>query len=314
MERNGWLGVEVRHLAALASVCRNGSFRGAADELGYVQSAVSQQIARLESVVGTRLVERTRGHASVALTPAGQVLLEHAEEILGQLGAAQSELDRLAGRETELLLRLGVVDGVAARVLPACMARLAVTAPGLRVTALGAGAGEDPARQVAAGELDAALMQLPAAPGPLEQLELFSEPLVVMVPADSALARRDQPLSPEELTALPLVEHASWRLDGVLDAPGRVPRFVHSSNLDKVVEALVAAGHGVAVVPRLQAESLAGADLAVLELSGDVPPLRMGLLWSRHRDDEAVGLFRQAALDTCTPAGLVALPAAAVAA
>jgi DNA-binding transcriptional LysR family regulator len=314
MERNGWLGVEVRHLAALASVCRNGSFRGAADELGYVQSAVSQQIARLESVVGTRLVERTRGHASVALTPAGQVLLEHAEEILGRLGAAQSELDRLAGRETELLLRLGVVDGVAARVLPACMARLAVSAPGLRVTALGPGAGEDPARQVAAGELDAALMQLPAAPGPLEQLELFSEPLVVMVPADSALARRDQPLSPAELTALPLVEHASWRLDGVFDGPGHAPRFVHSSNLDKVVEALVAAGHGVAVVPRLQAQPRAGAGIAVLELSSDVPPLRMGLLWSRHRDDEAVSLLRQAALDSCTPAGLVTLPATAVAA
>jgi DNA-binding transcriptional LysR family regulator len=313
MERNGWLGVEVRHLAALASVCRNGSFRGAADELGYVQSAVSQQIARLESVVGTRLVERTRGHASVALTPAGQVLLEHAEEILGQLGAAQSELDRLAGRETELLLRLGVIDGVAARVLPACMARLAVTAPGLRVTALGSGAGEDPARQVAAGELDAALMQLPA-PGPLEQLELFSEPLVVMVPADSALARREQPLSPAELAAMPLVEHASWRLDGVLDTQGGAPRFVHSSNLDRVVEALVAAGHGVAVVPRLQAEPRAGTGIAVLELSGDVPPMRMGLLWSRHRDNEAVTLFRQAALETSTPAGLVALPATAVAA
>src|SRR5262245_56767418 len=82
--RKLWLGIEVRHLAALSVVAREHSFRAAARDLGYAQSAISQQIAALERLVGVRLIDRTRGRRSVALTAAGQLLLEHATEILGQ--------------------------------------------------------------------------------------------------------------------------------------------------------------------------------------------------------------------------------------
>jgi molybdate transport repressor ModE-like protein len=112
MERNNWLGVELRHLAALAAVCRTGSFRGAADELGYVQSAVSQQIARLEHVIGVRLLERMRGHGEVTLTPAGEIVLEHAENIFARLRAAQDDLGRLAAAEREKVVR---IDGEGVR-------------------------------------------------------------------------------------------------------------------------------------------------------------------------------------------------------
>src|SRR3954463_1502876 len=102
MKPDGWLGVELRHLAALQAVAREGSFGGAAVALGYSQSAVSQQNAALERIVGERLVEKPGGpppvslHAAgplpVSLTDAGTLLLGHAEGIVGRLEAAQADL------------------------------------------------------------------------------------------------------------------------------------------------------------------------------------------------------------------------------
>src|SRR5216683_3141892 len=84
MERDRWRGVELRHLVALDAVGRHRSFNAAARELGYTQSAVSQQIAQLERVVGQRLVDRPGGPRHVDVfeeTDAADLLrlLEHGE-------------------------------------------------------------------------------------------------------------------------------------------------------------------------------------------------------------------------------------------
>src|SRR5205809_7521650 len=92
MEPNALLGVELRHLAALEAVARTRSFGRAARELGYTQSAVSQQIALLERNVGQRLVDRPGGPRPVDLTDAGRLLLRHADAIVAQLDAAQADL------------------------------------------------------------------------------------------------------------------------------------------------------------------------------------------------------------------------------
>ena len=93
--RQPWLGVEFRHLAALAAIAEEGSFNAAANRLGYVQSAVSQQIAALERAIGARVIERTRGSRSLALSSAGEVLLEHSEEILARLALAWADVEAL---------------------------------------------------------------------------------------------------------------------------------------------------------------------------------------------------------------------------
>lgn|SRR5512138_204505 len=91
----GWPGVELRHLAALEAVAREGSFRGAGAVLGYAQPAISQQIAALEAAVGMRLVDRRRGRGVVALTEAGELMLAYAQEIGARLRSARRELSEL---------------------------------------------------------------------------------------------------------------------------------------------------------------------------------------------------------------------------
>jgi molybdate transport repressor ModE-like protein len=100
--RDRWLGVELRHLAALSAIAGEGSVRGAADELGYAQSSVSEQLATLEHVVGARLVERSPGTRPLSLTPAGELLVRHADDILARLAVARAEFGRLIGHSDEI--------------------------------------------------------------------------------------------------------------------------------------------------------------------------------------------------------------------
>ena len=96
MEPDSWLGVELRHLAALEAVAREGTFGRAAASLGYTQSAISQQIQTLERLVGERLLERPGGPRAVSLTEAGALLLRHAESIIARLHAAQADMAALS--------------------------------------------------------------------------------------------------------------------------------------------------------------------------------------------------------------------------
>ena len=114
MEPDSWLGVEMRHFLALEAVAREGSFGKAATALGYTQSAVSQQIAKLEQLVGHRLVDRPGGPKPVSLTDAGRLLLTHADAIAARVSAAQADLTALADGEAGTL-RVGVYQSAGLR-------------------------------------------------------------------------------------------------------------------------------------------------------------------------------------------------------
>lgn len=95
MAAEWWSGVELRHLVALRAVAEEGSFRRAALQLGYVQSAISHQIAALENLTGKRLIDRSRGTRPIALTAAGVILLAHASAVIECVRTAQAELAAL---------------------------------------------------------------------------------------------------------------------------------------------------------------------------------------------------------------------------
>src|SRR3954468_22131104 len=128
MEPDSWLGVELRHFAALQALATEGSFGRAADRLGYTQSAVSQQIATLERIVGEKLVERPGGPRAVSLTEAGRLLLRHADSIVARLQAAQADLHALRAGEVGTL-RVGTFQSVGARLLPEIMRRFGTQWP-----------------------------------------------------------------------------------------------------------------------------------------------------------------------------------------
>src|SRR3974377_1068522 len=99
MGANDWLGIELRHFAALEAVARTGSFGRAARELGYTQSAVSQQIGQLERIGGRRLFARPGGPRAVQPTEAGLLLLGHADAIVARIDAARADMAALAEGE-----------------------------------------------------------------------------------------------------------------------------------------------------------------------------------------------------------------------
>lgn len=280
-KRDGFLGLELRHLAALEAVGRTRSFGGAARELGYTQSAVSQQIAQLERVVGQQLVDRPGGPKPVSLTEAGTLLLRHADAIVAQLDAAQADMAALAEGAAGPL-RVGILQSVGARILPALLRRFREEWPRVDVQVHEEADVADLLRLVERGDLDLTFAELPLPEGPFESREVLRDPYVLLVSAKSDLAQRDGvPL--RTLTGLPLI---GWR---TTNEPDRFLRG-HVSDLNVVFRtddngtlmSLVAEGLGAAVVPSLVVNPRNEA-LVALPLGGRLPPRVLGLVWHRDR-------------------------------
>ena len=193
MKPDSWLGVELRHFAALQAVASAGSFGRAAERLGYTQSAVSQQIATLERIVGEQLVERPGGPRPVSLTEAGQLLLRHADSIVARLQAAQADLQALQAGEAGTL-RVGTFQSAGARVLPEVMRRFTAQWPLIEVM-LEEHDDEEVAAALERGEIDVGFVLLPVGDAPLETVELLRDPYVLVVAAGSPLAEGPPSLS-----------------------------------------------------------------------------------------------------------------------
>jgi molybdate transport repressor ModE-like protein len=294
--------MEFRHLAALAAVAREGSFVDAAFELGYVQSAVSQQIAHLEGIVGARLVDRRRGASPVALTEAGQLLLQHFEQIRAELECARTELDEVrSGRAG--VLRVGACDAVATMLMPTVLRSLSRRLPDLEVRMECARSPEPLAEQVRDGELDLAFGELPLPIGPLSFEHLLDDPYVFIVPAGWSVAERERSLGPDGLAKLPLIatgdEVASDGVAQKLEESGLEPSYAAAADGEGAVQALVAAGVGGAVLPRM-AVDFRDDRLAALDLDDVLPPRQIVICWRAEGPRSAsVGAFIEAASQAC---------------
>jgi DNA-binding transcriptional LysR family regulator len=277
MEPDRWLGVELRHFLALEAVARERSFAKAAIALGYTQSAVSQQIATLERLVGQKLVERPGGPKPVSLTEAGQLLLTHAESIAARVAAAQADLTALGDGEAGRL-RVGVFQSVGQRILPALMRRYLRQWPMVEITLTESANDGELLTLVERGELDLTFSDLPLPDGPFESAELLRDPYVLVVPWDSDL---DNPTM-REIAQLDIISHKHCRTLPRVEGAFRQPlNYVFQSDHNQTVQALVAAGVGVALVPRLTVDEHDDAT-RLIEVPR-VPPRMLAIAWHRDR-------------------------------
>ena len=280
MEPDRWLGVELRHFAALQALASTGSFGRAARQLGYTQSAISQQIAMLERIVGEKLVERPGGPRPVSLTEAGHLLLRHADSIVARLQAAQADLQALRAGEAGTL-RVGTFQSVGARVLPEVMRSYTAAWPAVDVVLMEMD-DEDIEVALERGELDVGFVLLPVLDAPLDTIELLRDPYVLVTAAGSPFSSGRPTL--EEIGAEPLIGFRSGRsiapIDAALHGAGVEPRFAFRSNDNPTVQGLVAAGIANAVMPRLTVDD-ADPRVAVLPLD-EVPPRVIAI--ARHAD------------------------------
>lgn len=277
MESDRWLGVELRHFLALEAVAREGSFGKAATALGYTQSAVSQQIATLERQVGQKLIERPGGPKPVSLTEAGRLLLTHAEAIAARVAAAQADLNALGDGEAGTL-RVGVFQSVGQRILPELMRRFVREWPSIEITLTESADDRELLAAVERGDLDLTFSDLPLVDGPFDSVEILRDPYVLVVPWDSDL---DQP-SMREIAGLDLIGHKHCRTLERVESAFRQPlRYVFQSDHNQTVQALVAAGVGSALVPRLTMDEHDPAT-QLIPLP-KIPPRIVAVAWHRDR-------------------------------
>lgn len=280
---DSWFGVEVRHLAALDAIARERSFSRAARTLGYTQSAVSQQVALLERIVGARLVERSSGPRPVSLTPAGELMVRHGRRVVDQLAAARADLAAWsAGSAGEL--RVGTYHSVGAKILPPVVGRLAAALPDVNIALVETPDEGQLLRLVERGELDLSFMLYPLADGPFHAVELLRDPFLLLVAEDSPLGADGRAPTMADVARLDLIAYD--RVRDVTRPETHLrgePRVVFRSNDDETIHGLVATGMGAALLPRLSVDP-GHPGVRAVEIDIGLPPRLIGLAWHRDRD------------------------------
>ncbi|HUN30441.1 MAG TPA: LysR family transcriptional regulator [Trebonia sp.] len=252
--------LDMRRLRILHAVSAHGSVTAAAAALGYSAPAISQQLAALEREVGMRLTERSgRG---ITLTPAAGILVAHTDAVLAQLEAAEADLAAL-GDQAAGLVTLAAFPSAAAGIVAAAWPALARRAPHVEIS-LTEMEPEESLPAVAGGQADVAVAhEYDVLPRPLDPLferrELLRDPVLIAAPAAALPA--SGPVGLGSLAGQPfLVPRASTSCAEMVQRAcaraGFVPRVAARASDFRLLLALVAAGAGVALIPRLAASDV----------------------------------------------------------
>lgn len=231
--------MELRQLEYFVAVAADLNFSRAAERIHVVQSALSASVSRLEKELGVELFDRSR--RQIALTPAGEVFLQHARDVMHAAARARSSVEDHRGQLTGTvtlgtLMSWGALDLLAAleefrRLHPLVTVRLRQSLTG--------SAGHLDA--IANGQMDLALVSVPSPPSEqIALLKLTQEPMVLLCEATHELARRRRvrltDLAGQDFIHFPLGWGIRRRLDAEFTAAG-----VHPVNAYEVADYAIAA-------------------------------------------------------------------------
>ncbi|WP_405807031.1 LysR family transcriptional regulator [Streptomyces sp. NBC_01187] len=274
--------LNVRRLLLLTEAAERGSLTAAAEAMGMTTSAASQQMSLLEREAGQPLIERLpRG---IRTTPAGAALADRGRAVRRELGAAEADLESFADLD-QGTLRLGSFPTASASLLPLALTRFSRRHPGVR-TVVHAGFLGQLREMLHTGEVEQALLWdyewNRVDDDTLALTHLVDDPTVLVVPADSPLRALPSPRLGDLADQEWIIRADNHPVADVLRRScrraGFEPRIAYASHDYQEAQAMVAAGLGVALAPRL-ALTNRRSDVRLLPFGSDVPaPTRRILL------------------------------------
>jgi DNA-binding transcriptional LysR family regulator len=274
--------LELRHLVALDAVAVEGTFGRAADRLGYTQSAVSQQIAALERIIGDKVFDRPGGPRPVVLTPLGEQVLESGRDLLARVDAMSLDLD-LFRTGTVGRLSVGTFQSVSSTLLPRVVGRMREYHPSLELQMLETDQDDDLFRGLSSGELELAFV-VGDMSDEFDHVHLIDDPFVLVArpgqfPDGSTVAVGElvgEPMIGQHPNSCQLLNEAGLR------AIGFEPNYVFRTNDNGTVAAMVRAGMGVAIMPLLCVEP-EDPRTALHVFEPQIPSRAISLAWRRNR-------------------------------
>jgi DNA-binding transcriptional LysR family regulator len=291
--------LDPRRLLTFREVAERRSFSRAAEALALTQPAVSQQVGALERQLGAELLDR--GPGGLALTEAGELLLQHANALSDRLRLADTQLGELVA-SAGARLHVGAFPSALASVVPDAIGALRAGEPDVLIEAQ-EGFMADLAAGVRGGDLHVAICFEDAGAEPrthpgLQRHELGREPMDAAVGPDHRVARRRS-------IRLDALAEDTWTApspDGLVYracvAAGFEPRIAYLTRDPLAIRGLVAAGLAVTLVPRLLAGQLPG--IRTLRLSGDVAQRRLYALAPESGTRPAALAFVEAVAEAVT--------------
>ncbi|MCM2472391.1 LysR family transcriptional regulator [Rhizobium sp. CG5] len=290
-------GIEFRHLQYFTCVAEELHFSRAADRLGMAQAPLSQQIRQLEERLGTPLFRRTTRR--VELTPAGEIFLRHAQEILGGIDRAVTHTRSISGEHSGTM-SVGGVHVALSHVLPPIIGEFRKRYPAMTVDVQVLGTAKQ-LELLQSGKIQVAFIRPTNPAGFLKTEHILHEGFVAVLPRDHRLAQMSS-LTVKDFAGEPLITYAplvgASYYHAIMDAlrrAGVYPVIVQEVSHTLAIGTLVAAGVGVAIAPAWLAHN--SSPYLVYRPLDDIPPeVELLVAWHAEEKSKIVLNFIETAL------------------